>query len=332
MFHLNNNTPFAAQSFKMSNHSGVDIFCVVVKATYELEPELRIARKQHPITMVDTYWGEPGQSSLKYPSEVHPQKPGTDVIVVAQACAPDEHPVTQLDAGLSIAGRIRIIRVFGDRFWRKGFLSTEPGPPKPFLRLPVVYERAYGGIRTVVDTPDILVEARNPVGKGFWGNRSPKSLEKEALPNIEDPKNLIKSPLDQPPPTGFGAIAPHWQPRASYAGTYDERWQKIRAPFLPEDFNIRFYHTAHPGLIFEKYLQGGEPVVMMNLSLRGRQQFALPKDEPKVEINITGRLEAMKANLETVLLEPTDERISLLWRAQASNGKTITRAKAEITL
>ncbi len=85
-------------------------------------------------------------------------------------------------------------------------------------------------------------------------------------------------------------------------------------------------------MIFEKYLQGGEPVIMMNLSLRGRQQFALPKDEPKVAINITGRLEAIKANLETVLLEPTDERISLLWRAQAANGKKITGAQADVTL
>jgi hypothetical protein len=121
----------------MYNHSGADILCVVVKATYELEPELRIAPEQQPITMVDTYWGEPGQSSLKYPSEVHPQKPGTDVIVVAQACAPDERSVTQLDAGLSIAGRVRIVRVFGDRSGRRVFLVRNLVHPNRFCACPL---------------------------------------------------------------------------------------------------------------------------------------------------------------------------------------------------
>lgn len=331
MYHLNNNTPFAAQLFLLSNRDGDDTLCLVVKATYDLLPGLHPAEKQQPIFMEDIYWGEPGQSSLKYPSEQHLEKPGTDVIVVGDACAPDQRPVTRLDVSLSVAGRGCLLKVFGDRKWTKGFLNLEPGSPKPFLRMPLVYEKAYGGMQVIDEAAgDILMDDRNPVGKGFIGKHSERDIDGLALPNIEDPQNLIKHPSDKPAPAGFGAIAPYWQRRASFTGTYDEVWQKTRAPFLPEDFDLRFYHAAHPGLIFTPYLQGGEPVVITNMSPRGRQQFKLPQDEPKVEVDITGRFETVKANLETVLLEPTEERISLLWRASAKSGKKITGAKVDV--
>lgn len=333
MFHLKNDTPFAAQIFLSPNRQGVDTLYLVVKATFDLTPVTHIAEGQQTIITEDIYWGEPGKSSLKYATEVHLEKPGTDVIVVGEACAPNDRPVSEMEVGLSIAGRICILKVFGDRYWKKGFLDMKPSMARPFLRMPIIYERAFGGMHVIDQaTNRIFMEERNPLGKGFLGMRSEQELDDVEIPNIEDPKNLMKNPADKPRPVGFGAIAPYWQSRVSYSGTCDEAWQKHRAPFLPEDFDFRYNYAAHPDLIFTEYLKGGEPVVIANMSLRGRQQFNLPSSEPKIEVSIAGRFETVKANMETVLLEPTEERISLVWRATAQSDKKITDARVKVTL
>ena len=43
---------------------------------------------------------------------------------------------------------------------------------------------------------------------------------------------------------GVGPVARHWQPRASYAGTYDEAWRRQRAPIGRTDFDERFFCGA----------------------------------------------------------------------------------------
>lgn len=316
MLQLKNQTPFQAQIFLFPDPQGIDTLYVVVKATFGLDPHIHIAEKQQPLVMADEYWGEPGMSSLKYATEVHPAKPGTDIVVVAEACAPQNRPVPEMTVGLVVAGRTIILKVFGDRYWEKGLFSASPSSPKPFLRMPLVYERAFGGMHVIdKENGKILAETRNPVGKGFLGKRSYRELADVGVPNIEDYRNLIKTPQDSLSPVGFGCIAPSWQPRASYAGTYDDAWQKNRAPYLPLDFNARFFHTAHPDLVFNEYLKGGEPVSMTNMSPRGKQQFILPVCDLNIVVTMGGGKNMPKANLETVLLEPTDERLCLVWRA-----------------
>jgi len=68
------------------------------------------------------------------------------------------------------------------------------------------------------------------------------------------------------------------------------------------------------------------------MSPRGRKVFNLPQDEPKIEVDITGRFEKAKAYIGTVLLEPTDDRISVVWLASVARDKRISGAEAEVTL
>jgi hypothetical protein len=333
MFQLKNDTPFVAQIYVSPNPKGVDTLYVIVKETYDLIPTLRISENQQPIIAADQYRGELGKSSLKYASEIHPEKPGTDVAVIGEACAPGGKPVMELTVSVSVLSKSRSLKIFGNRRWKTGFWGTEPEYTGAFVRMPLIYEQAYGGTHIMDEASGtILTEKRNPVGKGFIGKRNEKEQDGVELPNIEDPRHLIKNPLDTPEPVGFGFIAPHWEPRVSFLGTYDEIWRKTRAPKLPENFDARFYSAAHPDLFFTPHLRGGEPVTLTNLSPRGRQTFNLPANEPKIEAKITGRFETLKANLETVLLEPTDERMSLLWRAAIRTGKRITGAKVEVAL
>ena len=84
MLQLENTSPFAPAMMLFPDERGVDTIYVVVKATFTLQPKLELAEEQVPVTLADEYWGEPGESSLKYPTEAHLMKPGTDVIVVAR--------------------------------------------------------------------------------------------------------------------------------------------------------------------------------------------------------------------------------------------------------
>ena len=145
------------------------------------------------------------------------------------------------------------------------------------------------------------------------------------LPHLEDPAHLLTRPTDTPPPAGFGFIAPGWEPRRSRAGTYDEAWLGSRAPYLPVDFDPRFFHTAPPDLVCPAHLSGGEPVEVTNASASGLLRFRLPRCEIAASVRIARKVERPRLHLETVLLEPDDHRLSLLFRGAVGCDKRALR-------
>jgi hypothetical protein len=315
MLQLKNNTPFKPDISLLPNKDGIDTLYAVIKATFTISPELSIAKEQVPPFMADEHWGEPGKSSVKYGSDVHLGKLSTDVLLVGQAWAPGGRAVAELDTTVAVAERQKTIRVHGNRVFKNGLLGISMSAPEPFVSMPLVYERTFGGTHVLdAEKGKLLAEARNPVGTGFKGKRSASELKDRPAPNLEDPKKPFKGPADKGEPACYGYIAGSWMPRLQYAGTYDAAWQKNRAPYLPDDFNPRFFNAAHPDLIFDRFLQGGEPVRLVNVSSRGPHQFLLPRCRFAVEVQISGRKEALTVQCETVLLEPDENRFSMVWR------------------
>ena len=45
----------------------------------------------------------------------------------------------------------------------------------------------------------------------------------------------------------FGPVGRSWQPRIRWAGTYDQKWMDEKFPFLPEDFDERYYQCRPRG-------------------------------------------------------------------------------------
>lgn len=296
----------------------MDTIYVVVKATFTIGPSLTIANKQVPPTLADEFWGDPTSSSIKYASEMHLAKPSTDVVMIGRARPPGNNAVTQLDIRFSVAERQKVLRVFGKRVWENGKISAA----QRFESMPLVYEYAFGGKHEIdPENSKILVEERNPIGRGFRGKRKSADLEGMELPNIEDPRCLVENAGDKASPSGFAFISASWLPRLSFAGTYDENWQKNRSPYLPEDFDLRFFNSAHPDFIFDRYLQGGEPVMLDNLSPDGPLRFELPVCQLETAIRIAGKVESPPLNLETVLIEPEKRRLCMTWRSQLSCDK-----------
>lgn len=318
MLQLKNTSPFEPAIALFADRHGVDTLYVVVKATFTLEPRVDIAEEQVAPVLADDYWGEPGGSSLKFASDMHLGKPGTDAAVIGAAWGAGGKAVPYVDAGIAIADKRKLVRVFGDRVWRKN--GADFSPPQPFETLPIVYERAYGGVQLAdpdadPDAETAAGEERNPVGIGFRGARTDEEAEGLPLPNLEDPENPIERWGDTAPPQGFGYVAPNWLPRRGFAGTYDDAWQKSRAPYLPVDFDPRFFNAAHPDLVFDGYLSGGETVQVVGMSPKGKLRFTLPCCDLSAEINVAGRRETPPLNLETVQIEPDEGRLCMVWRA-----------------
>lgn len=313
MWQIDNRTPFAAERGWVRDRDGAEIWLVVVKATFDVleDGSTCVAKDQPPVLLVPQYYGEPGRTSVKYDADVVLKKTTTDVIVVGHAYAPPGTTVTSVDVGFRVGPVHKVLRVFGNRRWKTLGMST----PEPFEKMPLVYERAYGGIDPVSRAPERDWDWRNPVGTGFATNGS--HVTGLALPNVENPQHLIGSPSDRPSPAGFGVIASHWQPRASFAGTYDERWMKTRQPLLAEDMDDRFFQSAPMDQQSPDWLRGGEPVSLLRLTPSGELRFALPKIHLGFQTRFYDGTREVHADrrLHTVIFEPDFPRVSLVWHS-----------------
>ncbi len=318
MLQINNNTPFEAELTPCSDVHGRDYAVVIIKGTFNascLNESLIISPEQLPVLYADDFYGEPGKSSVKFPSDLALYKKMPDVITLGCAYAPKGQTATCVDVTFAINDKFKTLRVIGDRHWQKGLSSWVISPPKPFEFIPLVYENAFGGESPV--TSDEQNEVRcyelNPTGKGYVAKNA-KPFNGMLLPNIEDPNELISSPFQQPTPAGCGAISRDWQPRLSFAGTYDEAWQVDRMPLEPLDFNPLFYNSAHPNFMINTELKAGDTFSISNVTPEGDYGFKVPSDQILVSVSMQSKETTYLAKLDTVVIEPDANRVSLTWR------------------
>lgn len=311
MWGLLNSTAYAAERTFVRDRNGAEIWVVVVKCTFLVRDDGSTvpADVQEEIHQTAQFHGDPRTSSLRYDSDLLPARPATDVVVLGSAHASGGRPAREVDVSLRVGPIAKVLRVFGDRRWRRGVLGPTLSDPEPFTQMPLVYERAFGGV-----DPDGAFEPRNPVGVGFA--TSPSSLVGALGPNIEDPRHLLDSAGDRPPPAGLGPIASHWATRVTRAGTHDERWELERMPLVPEDFDDRYYQCAPDDQQVPGYLKGGEPVELRNLTPDGLMRFDLPRVPLGFATRIAGEARHHHARLHAVILEPDVRRLMMLWHTE----------------
>lgn len=321
---LRNETPFVAERVAHVDAAGREILVVIVKATFTIGTGSQIspAPEQAPLVHADTFHGQPGVSSVRHESDLAPYKPGTDIVLLGHA-----YPPGRRDSEVHISLRVGPVRatiaVFGDRSWAR------PGSPAPFERMPLVYERAFGGRDESADSPaDHEAEARNPVGRGFRARRSRLEPAGMAMPNLEDPQRLLRSMDDRPEPVGVGFIGRSWQPRLRYAATApDPAAPRSASPFLPAGFDERYHQGAHPRLVAAPHLRGAEPVELVHLSPFGPQRFSLPPAPPRATVVLGSERRPLALLLDTVILEPDDLRAVLVYRGAMPVGRDIFKVR-----
>ena len=317
---LKNSTPFVAAPFFLLDRNGAETVVVVVKETWRITHggTLAIADEQVPIWLTPHYRGEPGSSSLWHDSDLVLEKHGTDCVLLGHAWAP-EPKAPHVDVIFAVGPVRKDARVFGERIWMKVLGMVSLSRSAPFEKIPLTWERAFGGADTSCQDPaahEFLAE--NPVGRGLMARHSKLKVDGLLLPNIENPAELIKKPQHRPRPVGFGMIPPHWQPRSCYAGTYDDAWRKNLSPLPPADLDPRFYSTAAPGLLTPGYLTGGEQVLVEGASRQGRLLFSLPGITPRAKLRRKQGEVELRLRLDTVIVEPDEGRLVLVRRGTLS--------------
>lgn len=298
--------------------SGRELLVVVIKGTFVLPKpgeQVRLHDAQLPLIMADTFTAEPGFSAPVQEIDFAPRKHACDVLLTGHARAPAGRQVTRLRAGLRVGPMEKVFDVVGDRVWQAGLTGISASAPKPFTEMPVSYDRAFGGSdRYNEDESEHDAFLPNPVGRGWHKHLKNAWVDGTPLPNIEELGKAVSFPSDKYRPIALGPLGRGWPQRARYAGTYDDHWLADVFPFLPQDFDERYYQAAAQDqqLALPK---GPVEAVLSGFFADGVRQFVLPYFEPPVQVfPKRAERETSAAMLDTIAFEPDLERFTMTWR------------------
>jgi len=181
--------------------------------------------------------------------------------------------------------------------------------------MPITYDRAFGGVDQRHDDPakhDAYM--RNPVGRGFHKHLRSDWVDGAPMPNTEQINQPVVAPDGKYIPMSLGPVGRGWEPRYKFAGTYDDKWLADDFPFLPKDFNEEYFQAAPADQQLSLPLAGPD-VALLNLTPDGRRQFKLPNFQAPIHVfPKKGEREDLTATLDTIVLEPDQERLTLTWR------------------
>jgi hypothetical protein len=188
--------------------------------------------------------------------------------------------------------------VLGDRRVR----NDEPEPrPTPFSRMPIVYERAFGG------PGDLL----NPAGVGREAERDGA----RTLPNILHPPAAVGSSAPSGP-AGFAAIPGHWPLRASLLGGLAQM-DLDTAPDveLPDDFDGSYFQAAPEDQRVDE-LRAGDTLMLVNLHPELATLRVTVPDARAVALAQTraGARLPFELRLDTLHVEPDAARAEIAFR------------------
>jgi len=205
--------------------------------------------------------------------------------------------------------------VVGDRLWHAGLTGFTASAPQPFAEKLVSYDTAFGGPdRNSENEQEHDAYLPNPVGRGWHKHLKNAWVDGKPLPNTEEIGKVVASPGDKYKPMSLGPLGRGWPQRACYAGTYDQHWQDNVFPFLPQDFDDRYYQAAPPDQQVPLPHAPME-VALSGFSGDGVRRFVIPHFDSAVHVfPKRGNLESYGAQLDTIVFEPDLERLTLTWR------------------
>jgi hypothetical protein len=324
---------------------GKYVLAVLLKRTYRVVPfgPCERAPADRPLYGGDRHYADPMNTTVRFEADFVPYKLTTDVVLNGTAFAPGGRPAREFVAALEVGKARKQVRVIGDRMCRHR-AGADPafGDPQPFTQMPLRYERAYGGVDVYTDPRVQFPYPRNHLGKGFAVGNTKAVVDGLALPNLEDPADLltpdrvccgrIENWPKQPIPAGFGWYSKYWHPRAGWLGILpadrpvEQMMRKAYAQLLPEParklyeenplptVDFRFFNGASPGLALP-YLAGDEAVRLTNLTPDGSLLFVLPGDKPAITLDLGDGPQAEPVVLHTVQIRADEGEVDLVWRA-----------------
>jgi len=315
--------------------SGHHCLVVVAKATFHMpstlqeNATLKKQEEQVKVHYADVYTGDAGESALLYENDFAPFKPKCDVILNGSAYAFPLKETTDKVVQLRIGTLDKSFRVIGKRIWEPHVFNAKASSPRPFHKQFISYDIAYGGndldpSKPAHEDENYVAFEANPIGQGYAPYHDTQMLIGTPLAQTQEVHTEASDPKSKKYlPQSFGAIDRHWYPRYTFGGTYDAHWVEEVKPFLPDDFDERYYQCA-PAEQQIPYIQGGEKVLLKGLTPEGERLFMLPRLDVAMEVIRSNRArETLTPVIDTLILEPDEEQFTLIYRAKIKLKRSI---------
>lgn len=238
------------------------------------------------------------------PADTAIRKDGMDVLALGRAYHPELEGGTESRVVVRVDAQARELAVFGERHWYRTPMDTWAiSEPEPFSLMELTWDNCFGGESWDEEIEDVS-HPRNPAGKGFIA--SAEAIEDTALPNIEDPQQLIQSWQDQPRPCNIAPAPKHlaFEPAADWQGMDD-----VPRPYrVPE----ALWNDAVPRFRFHD-VKAGSHVLLMGMS-----EAALSAVVPPFRLTARVLLGTHASDIElvpdTLLFFPDARRCVFSWR------------------
>ncbi|MDX9787847.1 MAG: DUF2169 domain-containing protein [Desulfobacterales bacterium] len=325
------NTPQLALVFKRAFTIASTGRCELTEEALQLQDDVTLWEAERPLPLV---------SPPRWDADLYAFKPATDIVVQGHAYAYNAIPT--VDVELRAGPITRVVRVHGDRHLEWTGQKAAFTPPAPFMKMPLRYDRAYGGVDTVAlaREGDPLVKAfqaaqprfadivagntefhypRNPSGCGYLMTADRESIEAAKVPNLEFPFDPVtperlavgkpEAWLRAPLPAGFDWYHPSWFPRLAFAGQVHEH-EKIagdvpetRQGWIPPDI-LTLSQGRFP--FFDlRFQQGASPGLAISNFPPDAELFLknLFPSVPEKRLRLPGTLPKV-----TIALKPSDQR------------------------
>lgn len=299
MWSITNKTPFAAHGYPVRDANGAEHWGVAVRATFDLsDGDLpRVAAEQVPVRLVPLY-DETGEEMLE-DADLMPFREGCDVLIGAVAHPPAGTQPDSFEVRLRVGGIDKRLMCHGPRARHGDGRLEARGPAEA---MPITWRAALGGIDA---TGDDEPHESNPIGTGWISD--PRKLARDA--QVDLPRFTGLNADDTP--VSLGALPPHWAARRDLAGTFDDTWERKRAPRFPTDFDPRFYNTAPADQVAP--LKGGETLRLDGVDPAGPVSLRLPQAILTARTRIAADRIDHRFTLGMVRLDLTAARLTMVW-------------------
>lgn len=306
---LLNRTPLHAATVPNADDNDGIISLLVASATYDLgKDRLRFSEEQRPLALL----ADPPAIGDGYMT-----KAGTSVCATGFVYAPGgEAP--RAEARLFVGDQVFHVVAFGPRVWREGAGKTLVAtPPRPFDRVAMTWENAYGGAvlqptriqKTVSGEDAILPEhpeafIENMDGTGFYNE--PGGALDAPLPQLEDPEHLVQKWDDRPDPVCFA-------PYPMHGG--------MRARMVLQNGAVDFHRHPHvlsraaPRTTFGE-LAFGTRVAITGMRPGGEiLSFEIPEPPVTADAKVGAHVRRLKLYVDAVDIDAEAANVRVLYRA-----------------
>jgi hypothetical protein len=306
---------------------------LVAKATFRIAEGGRAELDtQEPIPLYDG--DQVTEVGVRPRDDLPRHDPAFEVLLLGAAYGPGGQAVAERRVLLSVGMHRRELLVVGDRSWTS---RTSVSAPVPFVRMPMTFDRTFGG-SCAVQVDDgavaIVVHPPNRYGRGFDPEPAARALgdllkspngypqwnRERPLPNLEDPAHRIARYEDTPDAVCWSALpmdtllhlqrgvvlpADNASPpadEAQFASMLGTTWMKDG-----------FFHRAHPDWVLD-VPPAGVVVEMDGVSPGGPIRFRLPALSVIADFTFGDVVGKRVLAPQMLVLLPEEKRFYLVYR------------------